>query len=243
MTTTRKRKRDDEGSYGYKKRRTSKGYFRMPLKYTPSSKTNTALVRATNAMLQLRKLKKEEEVKYLTTTATITIAAAVGTTTWQVSLLNGMAQGSAGNERIGTKITIKSIQVRIEIYTATNIGTPEPNFRWAVVYDRKPDRVALTGAQVFDVDNILGNINTFDKRYRGRFQILHDEISDGDSQEQYHYSKCYIQKTLKCHYYSTGATIANIDKGSIYMMVCKGPVATTSDSALRFNCKISYTDA
>lgn len=174
--------------------------------------------------------------------------------TWStVQVVNGIAQGITTTTRIGRKVTITSIQVR------WNYGFPlaaSDNrwgaWRWMLVYDSSPDGVLPSPGLILDDNSFLGNINLNSSE---RFCILHDEIVpskdygylpiSGTLGGQGWAGKFYrsYPKGLEMHFNATLGTIADIQKGSIYIMfVNSNNVSGTSASNFYFNVRCRFTD-
>lgn len=233
-------------SRAFKKRYTGSSW---PSKWSSLYKYRVGLNRtkstamASTALKFVRKLQNEVEKKYITTNTSTTMAAA--TLTWYPVLINGVQLGTTTTKRIGTKLTVKKIQIRWQ--AAFNAAASSKAIRVALVYDRKPVHTVITGAMVYDSNDILGNINSIDKTYAGRFKVLYDEtfandIPQATSTVMFIMDKVYVEKDLKVEF-NTGdnGTIADIEKGAIYLMFVKE--ATGSDTEFYYNCKVTFVDA
>lgn len=213
------------------KRRRRDGTSRPAKRRTIRFKPNPG----TRALKMLRKLQKNEEVKYYDLTGQSSALAANANS---VTLQNIVRQGSAYNQRIGNKYVIKSIYVR---YT-WGLGDAEVKGaigRIALVYDRQPRGVALTMLNVFNTANIYGMIN-LDPQYRGRFIVLYDEVIDGDNYVNHKYKQIFIKKDLPVHCNADAGTIADIQVGSIYMIYYTN--SNSANATLDWNFRIRFVD-
>lgn len=201
----------------------------------------TAYSKASNALNLVKKLKNDVEVKELNTAGSNSLAL-VSTKTWNTVLLNPMARGDTSSTRNGDKYNIKSIQARFQIVTGATAN--DVDYRVVIVYDRNPLGVLATGADIYNVNSIIGNLNTANKKMRGRFLVLYNEM--------YHMKlpvekeillNTYIKRTLKVECTSNNGDITDIDKGAILLAWCKGITDTNAASTINYNVKIKYSDA
>ena len=174
--------------------------------------------------------------------------------TWStVQLINGITQGVTSTARIGRKVVISAIQIRwhytFPVSATDNRWGP---WRWCLVYDSSPDGVLPTPALIFDDNSFLGNVNLNSSE---RFAVLHDEVIPGNSFGYMPLSgtlgssgfagKFYreFRKGLEMHFSATLGTIADIQKGAIYIMfVNSNSVSGTAPSSFYFNARTRFTD-
>jgi len=97
--------------------------------------------------------------------------------------LNGIAQGTGASDRIGLKLTMKSIYLRLRPFLNIdqNIGNGivGETFRVIIVYDRQSNGAAPVVADVINVDTTpgYGVLNAAMNLYnKDRFQIIHDKM-------------------------------------------------------------------
>lgn len=204
-------------------------------------KQPTAYRKATQALKIAKQVKKEIEVKELVEASSDSLAL-ISTKTWNVILLNAMSRGTDEGERIGRKVTFVSVQVRYQI--VTGITANDVDYRISLVYDRYPDGVLATGANIYDANSIIGNINTLDKKMRGRFSVLHDEILRCHlPAEKEIVGTFYVKKNLKTSFTSNNGDITDIDTGALLLCWVKGIADTSTVSTLNYNVKMKYTDS
>lgn len=217
------------------------GPFNKPIIRDVSS----ANAKATRALMMLRKIKQDEEIKEHQGSA-IAVSAANAADTWgTATILNAIEQGTAGYERIGTKIMMKSLAWRG--YMAIPAAETGMDFcRFVIVYDRRPDRAAVaTGAEIFTTDNPSGMIQSFNKQYAGRFQILFDRTYWNPrvitNQERTRPVKGFIKLNHKTEFNGVGALQTNFDKGQLLALAVTGQ-GTTHQTSLTLNIKVKYVD-
>ena len=109
-----------------------------------------------------------------------TTSFAVETTGTQLQLLNGCAPGSQNFNRIGRKITMKSLQIRGRVQFKDTTGGPT-QVRMIVVYDKQPNGAAPTFANIISSQNIAGTIDSLISCFpnldnRDRFEIIRDRM-------------------------------------------------------------------
>lgn len=91
--------------------------------------------------------------------------------TGTVALLNGVAQGADFNQRIGRKITMRSVQIR-GLITPQDASVSSNLGRIMIIYDTQPNG-ALPA--ITDVLNVASSTSMMNLNNRDRFKILMDE--------------------------------------------------------------------
>lgn len=182
------------------------------------------------------------ELKGVDIPITITVGNVLATTTTNGSsqLLNGVQLGNASYNRVGRKISMKSLRMKI-IWTLSQFAngtTGDQNgniLRIVVVYDKQPSGSLPTYDTIFGRTNDAGteSAQVFDSlRYdnTGRFRVLHDEvhvcnpmaghIANGDFCNYRYFCDKYIKlKDLETIYASSTnpAAIGDISTGGLYV--------------------------
>ena len=142
-------------------------------------------------------------------------------TTWTISVLNDVAQGSSAITRIGRKILMKSILVQGSLTNSNAFG------RILIVYDRQPNG-ALPAATDVLTSNTMMAVQNLDNRDRfiilaDIFPYAQDESLAGEINGAPMCYKRYIKCNLETVYGGNAGTIADINSGSIIMMTnCNG---------------------
>jgi len=190
---------------------------------------------------------------------TLTFYSASNLTTSFEQLLNGVAQGTDYNQRVGNVIKLSDLE--INVYALSHASATVPTLiRWAIVVDRQCSGNAMTYSQVFDtlggtVDPTFALRNTQD--WEDRFIILAEERfcaplnAGGVSGPMAVFHKKLNLASLMgqlagTKYSSTGSTVASIATNSIYFVAAPSSQAAFADATnfpkISFNAKLRYQD-
>lgn len=160
---------------------------------------------------------------------------------WSVPfLINGIAQGSSPNNRIGRKITMKSLQLK---YTAIVGAT----VRVLTVYDKQTNGILPATIDILQGNSSvppLADFNAMPNLSNGnRFVVISDEIMNDMYSTDVANGQCYRKINLETEYFNniTGV-ISDISTGSIYIMMCPVTIIATPTAIGTFSSRIRYTD-
>lgn len=165
-------------------------------------------------------------------------------TTGAFQLLNGLVPGTGASQRIGTKISIKSIELRYKCISTLTTGASQL-MRVLLVLDHQPNGVALSLLQV------LVTVDTFSPRSlanRARFKLLHDKthsISASGQDNTTLYNKIYMQfkKPIVVEYnIGVAGNIGDIVNSSIYVIAIGSEVAGPTAGTTQGFSRIRYID-
>ena len=163
-------------------------------------------------------------------------------TTGHVALLNGIARGDDINQRIGRKVVMRSMEVRVESYVTHNTGIDQ-NHRVLIVFDRQCNATALTVADVLTAVDINSPRNLTN---RSRFKILYDNLhhlsstaEPGSHKVIDMYRRLWLPVTFNS---GDDGTVSDIQTGSLYLVVVGNVAAGTSAGAVGGKIRIRYTD-
>lgn len=175
----------------------------------------------------------------------VQVLAMAGISSWTQILCNGIGTGTDYNSRIGRRLTIKSILVKVTNYNytlGTNIGHPFQQ-RVIILRDRQPNGVAFTPGEL--LQNVTStpvaltsppNINN-----QPRFHILADELMTvqmhGSISEGRGYYKFYKRVNIPVQYNGTGPTIGSIADNAIYVISF-----SNDDNEAVFYTRVRFTD-
>lgn len=182
-----------------------------------------------------------------------TAAANVGIpATWNLILLNGIAQGTDYTERIGRQSTMKSILFNGNTFPTTTMSANAYQgtmVRFAIIYDTQPNGVAPAGTDIFIANTTLSPINLVN---RDRFRVLMDvrkqigsflltatpALSAGSPANTYwsKYKKCNLDEQFS----GTANTISSISTGALYLLF----ISDNSNVCMYdYHIRVRYTDA
>lgn len=155
-------------------------------------------------------------------------------------LLNGLSQGTDATTRIGRKVLMKSLLVRVTVSMTTLAAGTQPagaiggQVRFLCIYDSQSNGAAPIASDILSqvtTDTVVSPMNL---NNRERFKILFDKYVTIDPQgPQSATLKCYKKFNLPIIFNGGNAgTIADIQTGSIYILA-----AATCQATAAFNCE------
>lgn len=157
------------------------------------------------------------------------------------TLLNSLDVGAGGSQRVGRKVTIKSLLIRYQNKLApTSVGGSP--IRILVVYDKQANGAApaITDILLTDSANSPNNIGNSD-----RFVTLSDQITmpvstGGEFQvSDVIFKKLNLETMFNAN---TDGGIDDITSGSIYMFVAQFGGITVAAPDFSASCRVRYTD-
>lgn len=175
-------------------------------------------------------------------TIDVTVGPVVADSTGSVTLLNGITQGTDYTNRIGRKITLRSIEIKGQNYVTPATGVDQ-NQRVLIVHDNDPTGAlpAITDILTGITPVALRNLNN-----RTRFNILLDKrfqlnaTAEPTSTRLWKYYKRFY-KDMEFNGNNFG-DIRDITKGALYY-VSLGNVAAGATAGASFsNARIRFTD-
>lgn len=218
----------------YGKYRKTKRTFRKTTRRRPARRT--PVVRR----IVRREISRTIEPKYLTTTFN---AEAMSNQTGTFYLLNGCAQGTDRDDRIGRKCQFRGMSLTVNVL---NGGDTSSFARVAVIIDRYPQGVAPTVADIYDnavlafTDAPLRNLDNV-----RRFKVIFDKIirlstAGSDDYAARGRIKAYKRLYITTQYDDSNAgTIADIKNGAIYLLAA----AQNASSTLNGQVRLMFHDA
>ena len=162
-------------------------------------------------------------------------------------LLNGLAPGTGASQRIGKKVTLKSIQLRASIGASIAGASPFQGMcRVFILYDKQ------TNASLPTIGNILETVHgtsPMNMDNRERFVVLYDRQIALDQNGGNVSSQIKMYKRLNLTtVFNNGAagTVADINSGSILIVFISEQVnntPATNSPVVRWYSRIRYEDA
>lgn len=163
------------------------------------------------------------------------------TTPLIVSLLAGIAQGTSSSTRVGDKILVKSLNVKLNSYVSgTTTGANAVFFHWSIVLDKQPDgsTASVGGIYSNDTSNLtqlsVNNIDRFTVLATGHNQCALNTISNtGETFER------YIPLDVAVRFPdSTSEAITN----GLYFVVTANTTLTAGVQDIDYDIRVRYAD-
>lgn len=167
-----------------------------------------------------------------------TSSAVANASTGNLYIMNGIAKGDGVSERIGRKVTVRSIQLRG--YLATNTVTATMDVVRVIIFvDRQVNAVAPTVAEVLQTATFEQFRNL---ENRARFRILFSKAYAVGNQycQSYVPIDWYKKISIPTIYSGTGATSASITTNGLYILLICEEATNPSRHSLRW--RVRYTD-
>lgn len=162
-----------------------------------------------------------------------------------INLVNGIAQGTDYNNRVGRRFLMKKIQINLEINPGVAQTVAEQG-RVLVVYDNQSNGAAPAIGDILSISSTTSFMNL---NNRDRFKVIWDKrykcpvvAATNNSEfiqiDQY-FRKCALEVTNS----GTGATVGSIATGGLYVIGLSDGNTATQVPTISFNCRIRYQDA
>jgi len=154
-----------------------------------------------------------------------------------------IAQGAGSTQRVGNKVTYKSVQIRgVAAFNGGQVTTAPSQVRYVIVYDKQPNNAAATRSDVFQ-DGTL-HTSPINMTNSERFIVLADVTTDSCQNGQFNVStECYRKMDLEGVFNTTNTTPQT---GSLLLFASfNSDINDSSTSNLpNFQCytRVRYTD-
>lgn len=162
-------------------------------------------------------------------------------------LLNGLVPGTGASQRIGKKVTLKSIQIRGAINAGALGVNPFSGFgRMFIIYDKQANAAFPTIASILEQTSGTSPMNMDN---RERFLVLYDrqfaldQFGGNPSAQVKMYKKLNLTTVFNA---GTAGTVADITSGAVYVVfINENSYVTTSTNSpiIRWYSRIRYEDA
>lgn len=199
--------------------------------------TRTATIAATVA----RAVASTTEKKDITQINSTPIVA--GTAAASIFLLNGIATGTNATNRVGRRITMTALQLRVNVTLATTSVGSSP-LRFLVVYDKQTNGANPMATDVLVNDTIDSNMNLGNSR---RFETLCDIEFPciGTAGPQSAWVNRYVKLNHPVEFNgSSSAAVTAITSGSVIMLAYQnGAIVTTNPLINEVVSRIRFTDS
>lgn len=157
--------------------------------------------------------------------------------------LNCVRQGTNSYNRIGSKIFMESIEIKVPVTTTIANSSNSPAVvRYMMVYDRQPNKAFPVLNDIIAVNDGAVSLAAGVKASNmSRFVVLFDEFFILDAAGGIGRFICeFIPINLETVYGSNGGTIADITTGSLLLVAYSNYNAAASFSPI--NSRLNYTD-
>nr|UOF80974.1 capsid protein [Cressdnaviricota sp.] len=168
------------------------------------------------------------------------------TSTATVILCNGLAQGTGINQRIGVRVLVKSIQLKINMVRENAATTTLQQVHHTLVYDRQTNGAAPTYADVWGGNTFPGT-DLRNVANTGRFFVIWDNVENIEGVNMGGSSSKFVQFYRKVNlpvYYNAGnaGTVADIATGGIFLIAKGSTAAGADDVDTTTSIRLRYTD-
>lgn len=168
-------------------------------------------------------------------------------TTPVVTLLNGVAQGNDENDRIGNRIKMTGVDIRLQVTNEQSVKDRLSQMRMLLVYDTQTNGTALTTTDVLDAVTLESQQN-WDKN--SRLQVIFDSVralntfgGSATTVDVYHW---FYRKQFTLDHYvrynGSGATVSSITWGSLYFIYFGPDAASIADFDCVGTARVTYVD-
>lgn len=163
------------------------------------------------------------------------------TTPGATFLLNNITPGSLATNRIGRKITMKSLYIRATVQLAAT-STRGDSVRMIVFYDKQANAATPVVADVLADDSFYSPNNLSN---RDRFVVLCDRVFDpiatsGDLTASMEvYKKINLETMFNA---DVAGGVGDITSGSVYIMFAQQGTILTANPTAAWYARIRYTD-
>lgn len=188
----------------------------------------------------------------LTITGTQVGAASPGAAgAYSITVLNALTQGTDATNRLGRKILMKSIQLRLELtdqLAATGLqpaGILPGEYRIVVVFDTQTNGAAPAAADIFQSTPAAGLITPLNLNNRERFKVVWDKVRHVDQSGP---ATAHVKLYKKCNYpvvFNAGnaGTVGDIQTGGLFICIAT-TLSATAAPGLQVNLytRVRFTD-
>ncbi len=213
------------------------GARRRSIKYSGRRKSRSAVSTARIALREVRKMRRDQEVKFLTAVTGVTQIPIGG-----AALVDGfgpyLAQGTSVTTRLGDKISIQSLSMRFNIKLAA-LEADGVSVRLLVVYDRLPSGADAGVTDMLTADSILAPYQILEP-FRGRFQFLADRTIEFSANEGEFNDTLFIKRTFNVKYNGNAANVTDCEKGNFLVVGLSRGNAAAID--IDYSYRFRFTD-
>jgi len=217
--------------------------FKMPARTTVIASGRVPVWRSMPTLPSQAELKFKDNTTTITPSAGVsafvafTAAAGAGAS----QLLNGLVPDSTATGRIGRRVLMKSLYIRVvTALQATSAGGAP--IRMLVVYDKQANAAAPAVTDVLATNEFV-SINNISNR--DRFVTLVDQVipTIGTGTEFAKSHVVYKKINLPVQFNAgTAGTIADVTSGSVYITFAQSGSITTAGPLITYYARVRYSD-
>lgn len=168
-----------------------------------------------------------------------------------VVLLNGCARGDDIGERDGRQITLRSVDIRMELQPIGTATSPHA-IRIIVFVDKQANGTAPTPANVLTLTGSAeATVSAQNLEYRNRFWILSDKVYTFGC--EYGGAAVGVEKLVATRFWrslnikttfnsGTAGTVADIATNSLYLLAISDTATAAQEPFLQFYSRVRFTD-
>lgn len=209
--------------------------------YPPSKRQRTSVraYRGRTPLSTYQPRAPQGEWKFLDQSLTLNVD-----TTGTITLLNGLAPGTSASQRVGTKIAIRSLELRGRSTVASGAGIDQ-GCRFFFLLDKQSNGAAPAAGDFLAPATYLGMRNLANRK---RFKILQDyfyPLSASGEDESARHFKVYIKfrRPLIVDYNAgTAGSIADIASNGLFLITLGSVAAGGTAAFLLCTVRMRYTD-
>lgn len=194
-----------------------------------------------NAPVQYKGTKTEKKFLDVSFTLSLPFGAATWVAPAAAQLLNGLTLGSTASQRIGRRVTFRSIYIRGKLVFGAAV-TNSCQARYLVVYDKQANAALPATTDILLNDDYLSPNNISNNN---RFIIVADKTTASvDAAQVKNISfKLYRKLMLETQFNAGNAgTIADITTGSLFIIGAQSGGAGAANPSMQFQVRLRYDD-
>lgn len=178
----------------------------------------------------------------------LAVANYVCDTTGTLTLLNGIAQGDDYTSRSGRQATMKSVHVH-RLVRPYDQSTADSLAALYIVWDNAPKGTIATIAEVLNAVNsisfpLIDNANRFTilREWHAPIGLVSSTATQSFANSPTtHAVDLYVPLEAVTQFAGTGATIASIQNGALYL-ISVGSLATTASAMAELATRVRFSD-
>lgn len=161
------------------------------------------------------------------------------TPTGVLELLNGIAAGTTASTRLGRLINLHALEIAVQAMVFASSSELLAG-RLMVVYDKAPNKAALTTAMLFETTTLQCSAINYDNRWR--FQVLLDLVFCAGPSAPITLHECIDLLGLVTSYSNNAGTIASITSGALYLFTVGDNGLGTPEESSNLSLTLCYRD-